>query len=100
MLEMETSPIRVWHEADYSLVVSFIAAVVLPCIFNVSWRLLSVMENKQGQDLARVTAAELRNVRFYFEEADEVYRRLRVHILADPPPPQCIPCEWIPISKH
>jgi DNA-binding transcriptional regulator PaaX len=60
-----------------------------------------VGEKKQDpDDVARAVAANMRNIHACFEKADEVYRRFRACLFADPPLPQYIPRDWIPISKH
>lgn len=43
---------------------------------------------------------ELQQIRAVFNQADEVYRRLRAALFADPPPKDLVPVEWIPISDH
>jgi hypothetical protein len=58
------------------------------------------MEENQAPDLARAVAIEMNGVHSCFEIADEAYRRFRVCLLTDPPLPQYMPREWIPISNH
>src|SRR5690242_4773692 len=58
------------------------------------------VDDKQTEDPAHRIAAEIREFHSWFEEADEVYRRFRTCILADPPPAQYMPREWIPLSNH
>jgi hypothetical protein len=58
------------------------------------------MQQMQPPDIARVVADQIRDVLSCFEKADEVYRRFRVSLLEDPPPPEFSVPEWIPISKH
>ena len=58
------------------------------------------MEQMQDSDLAPIIAAQLSEVHSCFEKADETFRRFRVFIFTDPPLPQYMPREWIPISDH
>jgi hypothetical protein len=61
---------------------------------------LCTVDEKQNQDLGTLIAAQMCTIHSCFEKADEVYRRFRTCLFADPPLPQYIPREWIPISKH
>jgi hypothetical protein len=72
----------------------------LLCIFALPSRLLWAMEQMHDPDLAPLVAGQLWEVHSCFEKADEAFRRFRVCILTDPPLPQYIPREWIPISNH
>jgi hypothetical protein len=69
-------------------------------VFLVLFPALMNMEDKQSADLASIVALEVKDVHSCFEIADETYRRFRVCVLTDPPLPQYIPREWIPISDH
>ena len=52
-------------------------------------------------DIAVQIESQIQEIQSAFKEADEIYRRFRAAILANPPlPSNIVPVEWIPISDQ